>query len=106
MHGKIFIIQTEDKLSERRHSTQPKKLLPANSIVVSCISTGVVAINADSAHTNQQINSIVLNNPQVLEWLYHTCKSLKETIELFSATGATMTNLSKGRFENCPKLKN
>ena len=43
-----------------------------------------------------------MNNPNELEWLYHTCKSLKETIELFGATGATMTNLSKGKFE---KLK-
>lgn len=103
MHGNMFIIQTEDKLSERGHNTQPKKLLPANSIMVSCIGTaGVVSINAEPAHTNQQINSIVLNNPNELEWLYHTCKSLKETIELFGATGATMTNLSKGKFE---KLK-
>lgn len=103
MHGNIFIIQTEDKLSERGHNTQPKKLLPANSIMVSCIGTaGVVSINAEPAHTNQQINSIILNNPNELEWLYHTCKSLKDTIELFGATGATMTNLSKGKFE---KLK-
>ena len=100
MHGNIFIIQTEDKLSERGHNTQPKKLLPVNSIMVSCIGTaGVVSINAEPAHTNQQINSIILNNPNELEWLYHTCKSLKDTIELFGATGATMTNLSKGKFE-------
>lgn len=103
MHDNMFIIQTEEKLSERGHSTQPKKLLPANSIMVSCIGTaGVVSINAEPAHTNQQINSIILNNLDELEWLYHTCKSLKETIELFGATGATMTNLSKGKFE---KLK-
>ena len=103
MHDNMFIIQTEDKLSERGHCTQPKKLLPANSTMVSCIGTaGVVSINAEPAHTNQQINSIVLNNPNELEWLYYTCKSLKETIELFGATGATMTNLSKGKFE---KLK-
>ena len=103
MHDNMFIIQTEDKLSERGHGTQPKKLLPVNSIMVSCIGTaGVVSINAEPAHTNQQINSIILNNSNELEWLYHTCKALKETIELFGATGATMTNLSKGKFE---KLK-
>lgn len=103
MHDNMFIIQTEDKLSGHGHGTQPKKLLPSNSIMVSCIGTaGVVSINAEPAHTNQQINSIVLNNPNELEWLYYTCKSLKETIELFGATGATMTNLSKGKFE---KLK-
>ena len=61
-----------------------------------------VSINAEQAHTNQQINSIILDNSMFLEWLFFTCKGLKETIELFGATGATMTNLSKGKFE---KLK-
>ncbi len=103
MHGNMFTIQTGEYLSQQGHNCQPKKLLPANSIMVSCIGTGgVVSINAEPAHTNQQINSIILNNSIFLEWIFFTCKSLKETIELFGATGATMTNLSKGKFE---KLK-
>lgn len=103
MHGNTFVIETEERLSKRGHETQPKKLLPPNSIMVTCIGTGgVVAINAEQGHTNQQINSIVLNDITYLEWLFFTCKTLKETIELFGATGATMTNLSKGKFE---KLK-
>ncbi|SKB25872.1 type I restriction enzyme, S subunit [Acetoanaerobium noterae] len=103
MHGNSFVIETEEWLSFKGHKTQPKKLLPENSIMVSCIGTGgVVAINSSKAHTNQQINSIIPDDAKYLEWLYFTCKSLKETIELFGATGATMTNLSKGKFE---KLK-
>lgn len=103
MHGNVFVINTEEMLSQQGHETQPKKLLPPGSIMVTCIGTGgVVAINAKQGHTNQQINSIVLHNTAHLEWLYYTCRSLKETIELFGATGATMTNLSKGKFE---KLK-
>lgn len=101
MHGNMFITQTDEKLTERGHQTQPSKLLPANSIMVSCIGTaGVVSINAKQAHTNQQINSIILKDLSYLEWLYFACKSLKSTIELFGATGATMTNLSKSKFEN------
>lgn len=103
MHGNMFVIRSEEMLSECGHLTQPKKLLPPNSIMVTCIgSGGVVAINAKQAHTNQQINSIILKDLNKLEWLYFTCKSLKSTIELFGATGTTMTNLSKGKFE---KLK-
>ena len=103
MHGNLFTIQTGEYLSKQGHLTQPKKLLPPNSIMVSCIGTGgVVSINAERAHTNQQINSIILDNSMFLEWLFFTCKALKETIELFGATGATMMNLSKGKFE---KLK-
>lgn len=103
MHGKVVVVNTEDKLTQKGYKTQPKKLLPANSICVSCIGTGgVVAINSEQAHTNQQINSIIPLNSSYVEWLYFTCKELKPTIEMFGATGATMTNLSKGKFE---KLK-
>ena len=103
MHGNMFVRESEETLSEKGNLSQPKKLLPKSSIMVSCIgSGGVVAINAKQGHTNQQINSIILSNTENLEWLYFTCKALKPMIELFGATGATMTNLSKGKFE---KLK-
>lgn len=100
MHGKTFVIDTEEKLSIQGHLTQPKKLLPQNSIMVSCIGTGgIVAITAESCHTNQQINSIILDEMIYLEWLFFTCKTMKTTIEMFGATGTTMTNLSKSKFE-------
>jgi len=100
MHGNIYTITTEEYLSEKGHLIQPKKLLPANSIMISCIGTGgVVSINAEKAHTNQQINSIIPDDIRYMEWLYFTCLSLKETIKLFGATGTTMTNLNKGKFE-------
>ena len=103
MHGNVFVIDTEEKLSKLGHLSQPKKLLPPNSIMVTCIGTGgVVAINAEPGHTNQQINSIILDDLQYLEWLFFTCRSMRTTIEMFGATGSTMTNLSKGKFE---KLK-
>ena len=103
MHGNVFVIDTEEKLSELGHKSQSKKLLPPNSIMVTCIGTGgVVALNAKPGHTNQQINSIILKEMVYLEWLFFTCKSMKSTIEMFGATGSTMTNLSKGKFE---KLK-
>lgn len=103
MHGGVFVCSTEETLSELGNKSQPKKLLPPNSIMVSCIGTaGIVALNAKEGHTNQQINSIIPSDMVNLQWLYFTCKELRATIELFGATGATMTNLSKGKFE---KLK-
>lgn len=103
MHDGFFVSNTEETLSDLGSKSQEKKLLPPNSIMVSCIGTGgVVAINSKRGHTNQQINSIILSDLSDLEWLFMVCKGLKPTIELFGATGATMTNLSKGKFE---KLK-
>lgn len=103
MHDGFFVSSTEETLSDLGSESQEKKLLPPYSLMVSCIGTGgVVAINAKPAHTNQQINSIILSDASDLEWIFMVCKGLKTTIELFGATGATMTNLSKGKFE---KLK-
>lgn len=103
MHNNMWTFETEEMLSIEGSNSQIKKLLPVNSIMVSCIGTGgVVSINSQPSHTNQQINSIILNDINNLEWLYYTCITLKPTILLFGATGATMTNLSKGKFE---KLK-
>jgi type I restriction enzyme S subunit len=102
MHGNMFVRETEETLSDKGNLSQPKKLLPIGSIMVSCIGSsgvGAVAINAKEGHTNQQINSIILSSKDNLEWLYFTCKALKPMIELYGATGATMTNLSKGKFE-------
>ena len=105
MHNNMWTFETEEMLSEKGNNSQPKKLLPGNSIMVSCIGTGgIVSINAVPAHTNQQINSIILDDLNNLEWLFYTCVSLKETIISFGSTGATMTNLSKGKFENLKTL--
>lgn len=101
MHDAVFTTYSSEYLSEKGHLTQVNKLIPANSILVSCIGTaGIVSINAEAAHTNQQINSILLNDENLLYWLFFSCRFLKNTIELYGATGATMTNLSKGKFEN------
>src|SRR5699024_3875894 len=59
MNGNLFTIETESYLSNKGNDSQPKKLIPEGSIMVSCIGTGgVVSINGYPAHTNQQINSI------------------------------------------------
>ena len=101
MHKDVYVIDTGEMLSFAGADSQKKKLLPANSISVSCIGTaGVVAINAEPAQTNQQINSIVLAEDSELEFLYFALLDLKQTIINHGSTGATMTNLSKGKFED------
>lgn len=106
MHDNMYVIDSSEKLSEHGNDVQKLKKLPRWSIMVSCIGTGgVVSINSKEAHTNQQINSIVLYDKNNIEWLFFVCKSLKTTIEMFGATGSTMTNLSKGKFENLKILE-
>jgi len=99
MHGNSFIYATEETLTEDGLNSQPSQILPANSLCVSCIGTGgVVSFTTSRCSTNQQINSICLTKELDLEWLFFTLRSLKGTILAYGATGATMTNLSKGKF--------
>jgi type I restriction enzyme, S subunit len=100
MHDDMFCIKTGEYLSILGSDSQIKKMLPKNTLCVSCIGTaGVVSITTENSHTNQQINSIVLNDQTNREYLYFSLLNLKKTIEQYGATGATMANLSKGKFE-------
>lgn len=100
MHNQTFCVETEEKLTEKGNDTQKNKLLKQSSICISCIGTaGIVSITSEPSHTNQQINALIPNDFTILPWLYYMAKSLKPIIELYGSTGATMTNLSKGKLE-------
>lgn len=99
MHGKIFAQMTSESLSALGEQSQPRKTIPPNSLCVSCIGTaGIVVITSEACQTNQQINSLVPDAPDLREFLYFALKDLRDIINLHGATGATMTNLSKGKF--------
>jgi type I restriction enzyme S subunit len=99
MHGNVFVYETEEFLTEDGLNSQPSQILEKNAICVSCIGTGgVVSMTTKKCSTNQQINSLTLKTESDREWAFFTLKALKPTILAFGATGATMTNLSKGKF--------
>ena len=103
MHNHWFIESSSEMLSQKGSLSTKSTYIPEKSIIVSCIGTvGVVSMNLIPVHTNQQINSIVLHENKYLYWLFMQLKNMKKTIEMYGATGATMLNLSKGKFE---KLK-
>lgn len=75
MHNNTYIVQTETYLSKKGSDSQYKKLLPKDSICVSCIATpGLVSITSVASHTNQQINTI-LPKVEDLYFLYLDLKS-------------------------------
>jgi type I restriction enzyme S subunit len=99
MHGNIFCIETEEYLSHLGAASQENKTLPPDTLCVSCIgSPGIVSLTTVPSQTNQQINSIILNDLSEREFLYFALLRLRETILQYAATGATMANLSKGKF--------
>lgn len=106
MHNTVFVFDTEETLTEQGLNSQKSQIIEENSIMVTCIGTGgVTAIATKTGCTNQQINTLALSNPKYLCWAFYTIKGLKPQIELFGASGATMTNLSKSKFCNLQIVK-
>ena len=74
MHNKVFILETTDNLSIEGAKSQNNKMLPKNSICISCIATvGLVSITTKKSQTNQQINSIIPNENYFREFLFCNC---------------------------------
>jgi type I restriction enzyme S subunit len=100
MHTGIYPTSSQF-LSDLGANSQSGKFIPINSLMVSCIGTaGLVCITKEKCQTNQQINSLVLNDPSLLYYLYNTFLSLKEHLNNIGSNGATMTNVNKTKFES------
>jgi type I restriction enzyme S subunit len=99
MHNKVFVTRTATYLSETGAATQPKKLLPKNSVCVSCIATpGLVAITSEPSHTNQQINSIICDTETSAYWCYLAICNIRQDIITGGAGGSATLNLNKAEF--------
>ncbi|MDO5758031.1 MAG: restriction endonuclease subunit S [Rhodobacterales bacterium] len=102
MHGNIFVISTDETLTEQGAKTQAKKTLPPGSILVSCIGTvGVVTLNATEAQFNQQINAVVPDPENSNFYVYFALENIKPKLEALGG-GVTMANVSKSKFESVP----
>jgi len=101
MHGNMFILNSGESLSYLGAQSQRNKTLPAGSICVSCIGTiGVVSLTTEECQTNQQINSVILQDEVTREFLFFSLQAAKQRLENLGANGATMGNVNKGKFES------
>lgn len=98
MHDIVYSIKTSKYISEIGVQTQVKKMIPKNSICVSCIATpGLVCITSRDSLFNQQINSFT----PLLEELYYlffSFKKLSNYIKELGSSGSTTLNLNKTQF--------
>lgn len=101
MHGQMFILNTEDSLTEGGANTQVSKLLPEGSICVSCIATvGLVSITTKDSQTNQQINTVVPENKKTTEYLYFILTKMKADLQAIGSGGSTTLNVNTSVFSN------
>lgn len=105
MHGNVFPLVTEKTLTKVGADTQKNKYLPVNAVIVSCIATvGLVNIAVEACQTNQQINSVILQNDNELYFFYESMKRIKALLDGVGSNGATMTNVNKTKFSSIKVL--
>jgi type I restriction enzyme S subunit len=96
LDNSMYVYESNEYLSEA--GTQKSRLLPAGSVLVSCIGNiGKVAISGCNVCTNQQINSIAPNQDISPEFLYYDLKMHKRQIES-KANKAVVPILNKTSF--------
>jgi len=95
---------SERKLSTIGEKALKNKLLPPKSIMVTCIGSdmGKVAVNFSPAITNQQINSIIINESKAyFDFIYYLIKSMEENLKVLGHSGGSaLPILNKSTFEN------
>ncbi|KGB15223.1 hypothetical protein KY41_02650 [Latilactobacillus sakei] len=98
MQGNVFVTVTKKRLTQSGTSVQQNQEIPALSLNVSCIGTvGLVTINPTVAHTNQQINSVIVSKDKLWE-LFFELRSLKGVMENMASGGTTILNMNKAIF--------
>ncbi len=99
INNSVFILKTERELSSIGIEKLKRNIVPKNSIGVSCIGSnlGEVYINGEDSITNQQINTIVLNEGKLLPYIYIYLKNMKEDF-LNIAGGSAVPIINKTTF--------
>jgi len=89
-----FIYQTKQFITEKALKNIGTKLLPPNTVLLSCTATiGKVALTKVPLTTNQQINGLVIKdgyeNKITPEFLFYIAKSLKDKLNQIATTQTT-----------------
>lgn len=101
-----YISKTERYLSEDGLSKLSSKILPINSIMITCIGSamGKVSINKSISITNQQINSIKVSEKYSADYIYYVLKNNYKLLRT-AATGSTALPLLNKTDFDALKLK-
>ncbi len=96
-----FVTITNRYLSEEGQNAVKNSSISAGAICVTCIGSqmGKTTIAPVDSFTNQQINSIIVYNESLRDYLFFNLRNRKKEIFLMGSGGSTMPLLNKSSFE-------
>lgn len=100
MDGRKRITATERYLSDGGANSVSTARIPAGAIMVSCIGSdmGKVALAGSECVTNQQINSLILDDGIDAEYVYYDLSTRKVELQSLAGGGSAQPILNKGHF--------
>lgn len=106
-----YVNKTAKTLTEKGLKEVKNSLLPANSVCVSCIGSdlGKVVISRQPIVTNQQINSIIVEQSKYnVSFIYYSMLILGKQLNFISKTSTAVPIVNKSSFSSytikCPQL--
>lgn len=98
-----YLSQVKRKISTEGKSRYRNMIIPPKSVVVTCIGSdmGKVVVSQETALTNQQINSIIVDeNSFDVDFAYYVLKAMYSTLRSIAEEGgSTMPIITKSVFE-------
>ncbi len=102
MVGTKTIVTTQRYLSTQGRNSVNSSYIPPHSICVSCIGSdmGKVVMTHEWAVTNQQINSIIVNESFDYRYIYYLMRTLENRIRNLGKNSTAVPILNKTKFSN------
>ncbi len=101
IHSTKHILHTERYISEQGKIKMSGCILPENAVCVSCIGNiGYLGITTQECISNQQINSIVVNENNDTDYVYYLLKSFWSYFKHCEFQSTAVSILNKTQFSN------
>lgn len=97
-----YVSGTNKTLTERGVTEVKNCLLPKNTVCVSCIGSdlGKVLVTTQPTVTNQQINSIIINKDNDVDFVYYLMTIVGKELNFISKTSTAIPIINKSTFSN------
>ena len=93
------ILKTERHITDDGEKAVKGVILPKDSICVSCIGNiGYLGMTTEECVSNQQINSIIVNNNNDVDFVYYLLKSLWAYFKNYEGQSTALSILNKTQF--------
>lgn len=93
------ILHTERTITSDGMEAVRGCIIPAGAVCVSCIGNiGYVSITTKKCITNQQINSIIVNQNNDADFVYYLVKNLRPIFKNYEGQSTTLSILNKAQF--------